>query len=67
MSFYSLRLLDAGVGGHIVRHPDVTTDNGVVADGDTAQDAGIAVDGDVVLDDGNQDECQCLSQNVPAR
>jgi hypothetical protein len=38
-----------------------------VADGDTAQDAGIAVDGDVVLDDGNQDECQCLSQNVPAR
>ena len=33
-------------------HPDVTADNGVVADGDTAQDAGIAVDGDVVLDDG---------------
>ena len=52
MSFYSLRLLDAGVGGHIVRHPDVTTDNGVVADGDTAQDAGIAVDSDVVLNDG---------------
>ena len=52
MPFHSLRLLDAGVGGHIVSHPDVAADNGVVADGDTAQDAGIAIDGDVVLDDG---------------
>ena len=33
-------------------HPDVTADNGVVADGDTAQNAGVAIDGDVVLDDG---------------
>ena len=52
MPFYGPRLLDAGVGSHIVRHPNVTADNGVVADGDTAQDAGIAIDGDVVLDDG---------------
>ena len=52
MPFHSLRLLDAGVGSYIVRHPDVAADNGVVADGDTAQDAGIAIDGDVVLDDG---------------
>ena len=67
MSFYGLRLLDAGFGSHIVSHPDIAANHRVVADGDTAQDAGIAVDGDVVLDDGNQDECQCLSQNVPAR
>ena len=52
MPFHSLRLLDAGVGGHIVGHPDVAADDGVVADGDAAQDAGITVDGDIVLDDG---------------
>ena len=52
MPFHSLRLLDAGVGGHIVSHPDVAADNGVMADGDAAQNAGITVDGDVVLDDG---------------
>ena len=52
MGLNGLRLLDAGVGSHIVRHPDIAADNGVVADGDTAQNAGIAIDGDVVLDDG---------------
>ena len=52
MSFYGLRLLDAGFGSHIVSHPDIAANHRVVADGDTAQDAGIAVDGDVVLDDG---------------
>ncbi len=52
MPFHGLRLLDAGVGSHVVGHPDVAADNGVVANGDTAQDAGITVDGDVVLDDG---------------
>ena len=35
-----------------MRHPNITTDNGVVADGDTTQDAGITIDGDIVLDDG---------------
>ena len=52
MPFHGLRLLDAGVGGYIVGHPDVATDDGVVADGDTAKDAGITVDGDIILDDG---------------
>ena len=64
MPFHSLRLLDAGVGSYIVRHPDVAADNGVVADGDTAQDAGIAIDGDVVLDDGMAGDVEHVAVSV---
>ena len=52
MPFHSLRLLDAGVGGHIVSHPDVAADNRVVADGNAPKDTRVTVDGDIVLDDG---------------
>ena len=51
MPFYCLRLLDAGVGGHIVSHPDVAADNRVVADGNAPKDTRVTVDGDIVLDD----------------
>ena len=43
MSFYGPRLLNTGVGSHIVSHPDVAADHRVVADGDASQDAGIAI------------------------
>ena len=52
MPFHSLRLLDAGVGGHIVSHPDVAADNRVVADGNAPKDTRVTVDGDIILDDG---------------
>ena len=61
MPFHGLRLLDAGVGGYIVGHPDVATDDGVVTDGDTAKDAGITVDGDIILDDGMTGTCSSCS------
>ncbi len=64
MPFHGLRLLDAGVGGNIVGHPDVTADNGVMTDGDTAQDAGIAIDGDIVLDDGMTGYVEHVSVSV---
>ena len=64
MSFHSLRLLDARVGGHIVGHPDVAADNRVVANGDTAQNAGITVDGDIVLDDGMTGYVEHISVSV---
>ena len=52
MSFYGPRLLDTGVGSHVVSHPDIAANHGVVADSDTSKDAGVTVDGDIVLDDG---------------
>ena len=52
MPFHGLRLLDAGIGGYIVSHPDVAANHGVMADGDSAQDACVTIDGDIVLDDG---------------
>ena len=64
MPFRSLRLLDTGVGGYIVSHPDVAADNGVMADGDAAQNAGITVDGDVVLDDGMTGYVEHISVSV---
>ena len=50
MSFYGPRLLNTGVGSHIVRHPDVAADHRVVADGDASQDAGIAINSDIILE-----------------
>ena len=64
MPFHSLRLLDTGVGGYIVSHPDVAADNGVMADGDAAQNAGITVDGDVVLDDGMTGDVEHVAVGV---
>ena len=64
MPFHSFRLLDAGVGSHVVGHPDVAADNGVVADSDTTQDAGIAVDGDIVLNDGMAGDVEHVAVGV---
>ena len=37
LDFHSLALLDYGERGHIVRKPDVTAYNSVMADGDASQ------------------------------
>ena len=38
---HGLALLNARVGGHIICHPDVTTDDRVVTNGDTSQDRSV--------------------------
>ena len=52
MGLNGLRLQNAGVGRHIVSHPDIAADHRVMTDGDTPQDAGVTVNGNIVLDDG---------------
>ena len=64
MPFYCLRLLDAGVGGYIVGHPDVAADNGVVADGDTAKDTGVTVNSDIVFDNGMAGDVEHVAISV---
>ena len=64
MPFYSFRLLDVGVGGYVVGHPDVAANHGVMADGDSAQDACVTIDGDIVLDDGMTGYVEHVSVSV---
>ena len=46
------RLSDLRLGCHVVRNPEVTADDGVMAYADATEDGGVGIDGDVVLDDG---------------
>ena len=45
-------------------HPDVTADNGVVADGDTAKDTGVTVNSDIVFDNGMAGYVEHISVGV---
>ena len=45
-------LQDFGVGGYIFGHPNVSSDDSIVAYGDASEDGAIAIDDDIIFEDG---------------